>query len=164
MQTDICGAWSDNERCGGCLECQLMQAEYATGKHAERANKAEAEVKRLEKREQELVASCIQKNSQYQVMLRMAQTFQDALKKNPLQQSESLALYWMNLALDLNSENKKDAKDQALRNAKAQIVSLSEYASFMGNLMLKEAKNGNYVGDFYSQNKPLLDEIDTALK
>lgn len=99
MKVDVC----DDGRCGGCTECCYGQARYYLDLAEERAKKAEQRVKELEEREQELVAKCIQKNSEYQIMLNMAQTYKDAQIKNPLNQSQSLALYWMNKALNLQN-------------------------------------------------------------
>lgn len=125
MKADVCNAYSDNERCGGCLDCLLMQAEHAAGLQASRAQKAEdriaaadQRIKELEEREQELIAKCIQKNSEYQVVLRMAQTYKEAARlKNRLNENQTNALYWMNKALDLNNQlTRAQQSEQGIRN------------------------------------------------
>ena len=99
MKVEICNAYSDNERCGGCPDCMLMQAQHAAGLQTIRAQKAE---KSLEKekivgkdicaahrgrhlnecpycRIEELIAESIQKNSEYQIMLKLLQAYVDNL-------------------------------------------------------------------------------------
>jgi len=160
----------------------------------------------------ELVTKCIQKNSEYQVALKMAQTYKDAAIGNSLMRSESLSLYWMNKAINLQEQltraqrsekgireeaksyrddyvkmvnwlcdngfgdnygnptddaiqllNLAKEKDFTLVAAKKKILSLAEYATWMGNEMLRRTRNGNYCGDFVAQQKELLERIDKSL-
>jgi len=123
IEADICQPpWGDNEKCGGCLQCRLEQSHYVEGKQAERANKAEVELKKAKIvgsdicakhvgnlihecpycKIEELTTKCIQKNSEYQMAINMAKTYKEALEiKNPLNQNESFALYWMNRGIDV---------------------------------------------------------------
>ena len=117
MKVEIC----NDGKCGGCPQCLLEQARYYLDSEVNKNELLKEELSALQKqskeREEELVAKCIQKNSEYQIMLNMAQTYKDALIKNPLMQSQSLALYWMNKALNLqNLLTRAQQSEQGIRN------------------------------------------------
>ena len=120
MKVEIC----NDGRCGGCSECCYGQARYYLDlsetelkSTKDELSVAQQRIKELEEREQELIAKCIQKNSEYQIALRMAQTYKEAARlKNRLNENQTNALYWMNKALDLqNKLTRAQQSEQGIR-------------------------------------------------
>ena len=113
MTIEVC----NDGKCGGCAHCIEAQSQYYLEKTEEKLKCAEQRIEELKEREQELIGKCIKKNTEYQVLLKMAKTYRDAQIKNPLARSESIALYWMNRALDLNNRvASAERREQGIRN------------------------------------------------